>query len=183
MATSVGERARQDAEAAKGRSLDRNLNAEVQGLGQEFNIHTGRPAMVREICRKRRLQKKSDWVEEHTQVDADLAFGRAEKMEKKSGGICFSRVESIELVGVQMNKEILYDDEEYQRFQERLQALASQIPQFIDIHEASIFDVLLDAPKDVPLEHLGVFHAPHRDLKTEREWEWARALWRDADDG
>lgn len=185
MANSVGERARQDAEAAKGRSLDRNLSAEVQGLGQEFNIHTGRPALVREICRKRRLRKKQDWAEEHTQVDNDLAFGRVEAAAKpeKTVSLRFYRVESIELIGIRFNKEIYYDDEEYQRFQERLRALADQVPQYVDIHETSVFDVLLGTPKDVPMEHLGVFRAPHRDLKIERDWEWVKALWRDADDG
>lgn len=163
MANSVGERAREDAEAEKARSIDRNLMIESQGIGRELSIHTGKPALVREICRRRRLKQKSEYAAEHTQKDNDLTFG-------------FSRITSIEFIGVDMRKEILYDDEEYERFAARLEALSRQIPAYVDFHEYSAFE---GEPEDVPKEYLGMFRSPRKDLKIEHDAEWIRSLWQD----
>lgn len=163
MANSVGERARQEAEAEKTRSMDRDLELQSQGVGKELSVHTGKPALVREIVKKRRLKRRMEYAAEQTHKDNDLAFG-------------FSKVDSIELVGMISRREIEFDDEEYERFAARLEALARQIPWFMDFHEKSAFE---GEPEDVPKEYLGMFRSPRKDLKIEHDTDWLRALWND----
>ena len=136
MATSVGERAKQDAIAYSSRWISRDLKILVLGAAEHRSVHSGKTLMM--APHKQRIR-----------IDV---FANKHDDEPDR----FDEVDDIALVG------LLHERAHYDEILAWLDGLEMHIPLYQDIHEENLFDKL--NARDIPVSSLGRMGSPLKDL-------------------
>ncbi len=145
MATSVGERAKQDADAHASRFMARDLKILAMGMGDLKSVHTGKPIVMASHHRRRRVDRHENKVERMTHFEEKDIFGNA-----------WRSVDRISFVG------LLHSQEYYDHIMEWLDALDMSIPVLQDFHDTNLFDRLNVA--SIPVSSLGRMGSPLKDF-------------------
>lgn len=144
MSVSPGDAAKQEANAQRGRLIDRDLEQLVYGHIAD------RSRLTRNIRRNRRIDRMEGGMDgEHGNHD-----------EKDVHGNPWRRVERVYFLG------FILSESEYENMMDRLEGLRLQITQLVDIHEESPFDSLLAA--EVCTGKLGGLGAQLSDFAAEK---------------
>lgn len=130
MSNSIGEAAKEEANAQRGRSVDRDLEQLVFGY-------------IRDRGRTTRSQRRIGRIDhfEHEPHAGDA------HVEKDIHGNAMRTVEHVYFVGFMLT------DDEYANLIDRLEALRGHVAQIIDMNEANVFDRLVAA--DINTAKLG----------------------------
>ena len=141
MTTTPTDRAKQDAEAQKGRSVDRDLAAYVHGGVTD----RGRP--TRPQRRRNRVARQ----------EAGLHGDHSHLIDKDVHGNPWKEVDFIVFAG------FLVSEEQSERLRDRLDALWQQIAQFVDFYACNEEETALAL--DVPAGCLGRLGSPLKELQ------------------
>lgn len=123
MSVSPGDAAKQEANAQKGRFIDRDLEQLVYGHIAD------RSRLTRNLRRHRRIDR----------LEGNMEGEHGHYEEKDVHGNPWRRIERIYFMG------FILSEGEYENMMDRLEGLRQQVTQLIDIHEESLFDSLLAA--------------------------------------